>query len=82
MSDYDEICVGTFLKSQGRLFDEPVAEDYEEAEAFLEDSLAVVADTIQEVRAYLGRAVWMYPACPMKNCRKKARYLLCLTGVI
>lgn len=53
MSDYDEICVGTFLKSQGRLFDEPVAEDYEEAEAFLEDSLAVVADTIQEVRAYL-----------------------------
>ena len=41
------------LKQQSRLFDEPVAESYEEAEAFLEDSLAVVAESLKEVREYL-----------------------------
>ena len=53
MSEYSEVCVNTFLKNQGRLFDEPVAESYEEAEAFLEDSLAVVAESLKEVREYL-----------------------------
>ena len=43
----------TFLRNQGQLFDEPVAENYEEAEAFLEDSMAVVANSIGEVRSYL-----------------------------
>ena len=40
MSDYSEICLKTFLKDQGKLFDEPVAENLEEAEAFLEDGMA------------------------------------------
>ncbi len=53
MSEYNEVCVNTFLKQQSRLFDEPVAESYEEAEAFLEDSLAVVAESLKEVREYL-----------------------------
>ena len=35
MSDYSEICLKTFLKDQKKLFDEPVAENLEEAEAFL-----------------------------------------------
>ena len=52
MSDYSEICLKTFLKDQGKLFDEPVAEDLEEAEAFLEDCMAVVADSLEEVREY------------------------------
>ncbi len=39
-----------FTKSQ--LFDEPVAETLEEAEAFLEDCMAVVVDSIQEVKEY------------------------------
>ena len=52
MSDYSEICLKTFLKDQGKLFDEPVAENLEEAEAFLEDCMAVVADTLEEVREY------------------------------
>ena len=35
MGDYSEECLLTFLKQQDRLFDEPVAETMEEAEAFL-----------------------------------------------
>ena len=31
MSDYSEICLKTFLKDQKKLFDEPVAENLEEA---------------------------------------------------
>ena len=53
MSDYSEICLKTFLKDQGKLFDEPVAENLEEAEAFLEDCMAVVLDSLEEVKEYL-----------------------------
>ena len=35
------------------MFDEPVAETLEEAEAFLEDCMAVVLDSIREVREFL-----------------------------
>ena len=52
MSDYSEVCLQTFLKEQGKLFDEPVARTIEEAEAFLEDCMAVVVDSIDEVREY------------------------------
>ena len=52
MSDYSEICLKTFLKDQGKLFDEPVAENLEEAEAFLENCMAVVVDSLDEVREY------------------------------
>ncbi len=50
---YSKVCIETFLKNQGQLFDEPVADTYEEAEAFLEDSMAVVVDNIKGVRKYL-----------------------------
>ena len=53
MYEYDEECLKTFIREQKRLFDEPVAESLEEAEAFLEDSMAVVVDSIAEVREYL-----------------------------
>lgn len=52
MYEYDEECLTVFLKRQGQLFDEPVAETLEEAEAFLEDCMAVVVDSIAEVREY------------------------------
>lgn len=52
MSDYSEICLKTFLRDQEKLFDEPVAENLEEAEAFLEDCMAVVVDSLDEVREY------------------------------
>ena len=53
MYEYDEDCLKTFLRDQGRLFDEPVAETLEEAEAFLEDCMAVIVDSIAEVKEYL-----------------------------
>ncbi len=52
MSIYSEECLKIFLRDQKQLFDEPVAETMEEAEAFLEDCMAVVVDSISEVRAY------------------------------
>ena len=52
MYEYDEDCLKVFLKNQSQLFDEPVAETLEEAEAFLEDCMAVIVDSLQEVREY------------------------------
>ena len=48
MNGYSEECLKTFLKEQGRLFDEPVAETLEEAEAFLEDCMAEVREYFEE----------------------------------
>ena len=56
MYEYDEECLQTFILNQGQLFDEPVAETLEEAEAFLEDCMAVEVENIKEVRAYLDEA--------------------------
>lgn len=53
MGEYSEECLLTFLKKQSQLFDEPVAGTIEEAEAFLEDCMAVVVDSLDEVREYL-----------------------------
>ena len=52
MSMYSEECLKTFLRDQEKLFDEPVAETLGEAEAFLEDCMAVIVDSIDEVREY------------------------------
>ncbi|HJA65178.1 glyoxalase [Lachnoclostridium sp. An169] len=52
MGDYSEECLLTFLKNQKKLFDEPVAGTMEEAEAFLEDCMAAVVESIEEVREY------------------------------
>ncbi len=52
MNEYSEECLLTFLKKQSQLFDEPVAETMEEAESFLEDCMAVVVDSLEEVKEY------------------------------
>ena len=52
MYEYDEECLKVFLEKQLQLFDEPVAETLEEAEAFLEDCMAGVVDSLDEVRDY------------------------------
>ena len=53
MYDYDEECLQAFLEQQGKLFDEPVADTLEEAEAFLEDCMAAVVNNIEEVKEFL-----------------------------
>ena len=52
MNEFSEECLITFLRNQEQLFPEPVAETVEEAEAFLEDCMAVVVDTLEEVTEY------------------------------
>ena len=52
MGEYNEECLKTFLEKQEQLFDEPVPETLEAAEAFLEDCMAVVVESLAEVREY------------------------------
>ena len=51
--EYDEVCLNYFLEHQSQLFDENVADSLEEAEAFLEDCMAVICDNIKEVKQFL-----------------------------
>ena len=50
---FTEECINTFLENQEQLFPQAVSESYEAAEAFLEDCMAQVVDSIEEVREYL-----------------------------
>ena len=52
MNESDELCVECFLRNQSQLLEERVASNMEEAEAFLEDCMAVVCKNLKEVRAY------------------------------
>ena len=53
MQVYDEAVLRCFLDNQGKLFpEEDVASSLEEAEAFLEECMAVVVDSPEEVREY------------------------------
>lgn len=50
---YDDECLEVFLKKQRQLFREDVASNLAEAEAFLEDCMAVVCGNLEEVKEYL-----------------------------
>lgn len=52
MHEYDDAVLACFLKNQKQLFPEDVAESYEEAEAFLEDCMAIVVSSMKEVWEY------------------------------
>lgn len=52
MQIYDNAVLDAFLEKQGQLFPERVAETRKEAEAFLEDCMAVVVDSAKEVWEY------------------------------
>ena len=52
MYEYEEEILEIFLKMQGQLFDEPVAETLEEADEILDDCMAAVVDSVAEVREY------------------------------
>lgn len=56
MEEYSKLCIDTFLKNQTQLFDEPVAQTPEAAAVFLEDCMAVVVESLAEVREYLDEA--------------------------
>lgn len=52
MGAYDDECLEVFLEKQSQLFREEVASSREEAEAFLEDCMAVVCRDMDEVKEY------------------------------
>ena len=52
MREYDDAVLECVSKNQGQLYPEPVAETMEEAEEFLEDCMAVVANSLEEVLEY------------------------------
>ena len=53
MDKYDDEVLSYFLEHQNQLFPENVADTPEEAEAFLEDCMAVVCRNLDEVKEYL-----------------------------
>ena len=53
MDYYSDECIAYFFEHQSQLFDEPVASSLKEAGEFLEDCMAAVVDSIDEVREYL-----------------------------
>lgn len=52
MHEFDEEVLKCFLENQLQLFPEKVAETMEEAEDFLEECMAVVVDSAEEVAEY------------------------------
>ena len=54
MNMYTKECLEYFLAHQDQLYDEPVAEPLEEAEEFLDECMAQVVDSLDEVREYLS----------------------------
>ena len=53
---FDNEVLQCFLEKQGQLFPQNVAETLEEAENFLEECMAVVVDSVQEVWDYFDAA--------------------------
>ncbi len=49
MHEFDDAVLECFLEKQLQLFPEPVADSLEEAESFLEDCMAVVVNSVDEV---------------------------------
>lgn len=56
MGNYSEECLEVFLRRQSQLFKENTASSLEEAEAFLEDCMAVECESLDEVREYFEEA--------------------------
>ena len=52
MHEFDDVVLQCFLDNQEQLFPEPVANSLEEAEAFLEEVMALVVNSPREVWEY------------------------------
>ena len=53
---FDDAVLKCFLENQLQLYPERVAETLEEADAFLEDCMAVVVDSVREVWEYFDES--------------------------
>ena len=54
MNEYDDAVLTCFLEKQLQLFPEKIAESIDEAEAFLEECVAVVVSSLDEVWEYFN----------------------------
>jgi len=52
MHEFDDVVLQCFLRNQSQLFPEDVVSNLEEAEAYLEECMAVVVDSVSEVIEY------------------------------
>jgi len=52
MPDFDDAVLKCFLDNQSQLFPEPVADTLDEAKDFLEECMAVVVNSVDEVIEY------------------------------
>ena len=52
MHEFDDVVLQCFLDNQEQLFPEPGADSLEEAEAFLEECMAIVVNSAKEVWEY------------------------------
>lgn len=52
MREFDDAVLECFLENQQQLFSEEVAETLEEAESFLEECMAVVVNSVDEIIEY------------------------------
>ena len=52
MHEFDDVVLQCFLDNQEQLFPEPVVDSLEEAEAFLEECMAIVVNSPKEVWEY------------------------------
>lgn len=65
MREYDDAVLECFLDKQLQLFPEAVAETLDEAEDFLEECMAVVVDSVDDVIEYFDEAgMDRWTACP------------------
>ncbi|MDO5403762.1 MAG: glyoxalase [Eubacteriales bacterium] len=53
MEKHIDECAKVFLRDQRKLFDEPVAENIDEAKEFLEDCFAQYFDSLGELKSFL-----------------------------
>ena len=54
--DFDDAVLKCFLDNQTQLFPEPVADTLDEARDFLEENMATVVDSVDEVLEYFEDA--------------------------
>ena len=80
MYEYDEECLQAFLEQQGKLFDDPVADTLEEAEAFLEDCMAAVVNNIEEVKEFLEEEGMDVDGMSMEEIEEAAEVLALPSG--
>ena len=76
MNEFDEECLNVFLENQSQLFEEAVAETLEDAEAFLEDCMAVVVENIDEVKEFLEEEGMDIQGMSDEEKRKSRNYLV------